>query len=288
MWMQILTAAGFPYIGQQFMTVWEDSIKDANSKGFYESPLRKGVYFATNPNPKTGQYIHPKQCERHALKVFVPGLVRTDYAFINFVVATIRPWREYCTSIRRLYAMEDEYLAKKEKRENEPLPPMEMARLRRPPMHPALEWWRENYDLIRDFATRRYRFNLVSYSKLLDDPENVIPPILQWCGAENIEEGVAVVDRKMRTQKQVEVDDAPLTSEQQMIFDEFHDFFYRQAPLDGSFIKKLNELDAVLRPRIDEIRKDGLKRMREVLIDAGTSEHEAHKTVDQAQEDFGN
>ena len=104
MWMQILTASGFPYIGKQFMTVWEDSIKDANSKGFYESPLRKGVYFATNPNPKTGDYIHPAQCKSHVLKVFIPGLVRTDYSYIGRVVATIRPWREYCSSIRRLYA----------------------------------------------------------------------------------------------------------------------------------------------------------------------------------------
>ena len=285
MWMQVLTASGFPFIGTKFMQTWEDSIKEANPKGFYESPLRKGVYYATNPNPKTGAYLHPKKVEKHVLKVFIPGLVRTDYAFIHRVVATIRPWREYCSSIKRLYAMEDEYMANAPHKDGDPLPALDMARLKRPAMHPALEWWRENYDLIRDFATRGYAFNLVSYSKLLDDPDGVIAPVLRWCGAPDVEKGIAEVEQSLRTQKEVTVSDSPLTSEQETLFDEFHDFFYRQDPLSGSFIQKMNEIDEVLRPIIDEAKKKGQQRLRDVLMNAGLKEHEADKTLEKAQEE---
>ena len=286
MWMQILTEAGFPYIGKSFLGSWEDSIKEANPRGFFESPLRKGVYFATNPNPKDGRYIHPAAVQKHVLKVFIPGLVRTDFAFIQRVVATIRPWREYCHSIRRLYSIEDEYLKTREKKEGEPLPPLEMARLRRPPMHPALEWWRENYDLIRDFATRRYAFNLVSYQKLLDDPQGVIEPVLNWCGAPEIQKGIDAVEPKLNTQKNIKnVEDAPLTDEYETIFDEFHDFFYRQDPLSGAFISKLNDLDEVLSPMIKEARDKGRAQMRKVLTESGFLAHEAEKVVEKAQEE---
>ena len=285
MWMQVLTSAGFPFIGTKFMKTWEDSIKKANMKGFFESPLRKGVYYATNPNPDTGTFIHPNHVQKHVLKVFIPGLIRTDYAYIQRVVATIRPWREYCASISRLYEMEDEYMANQPQKEADPLPPLDMVRLKRPAIHPALEWWRENYDLIRDFATRGYAFNLVSYGKLLDDPAGVIEPVLRWCGAPEIEKGIAEVDVLMRTQKHVHISDSPLTEEQETLFDEFHDFFYRQEPLSASFIQKLNDIDSVLRPLIEEKQKQGLLRLRNVLIGAGLNEQQAEKTLDKAQEE---
>jgi hypothetical protein len=103
MWMQILVKAGFPYIGEIYPSKWSESIQDANQKGFYESSLRKGVYHKTNPNPKSGAYLSPDKTKRHALKVFIPGLIRSDLAFIDYVVGTIRPWREYVSSVRRLY-----------------------------------------------------------------------------------------------------------------------------------------------------------------------------------------
>ena len=93
----------------------------------------------------------------HAIKVFIPGLVRSDLAFIHRVVGTIRPWREYTTSLRRLYDMEDAFLQEQPKKERALLSPYEMAVLQRGTLHPALEWWREKY-LIRNFATRRFAF----------------------------------------------------------------------------------------------------------------------------------
>ena len=53
---------------------------------------------------------------KHIIKVFIPGLVRSDLAFIHRVVGTIRPWREYTTSLRRLYDMEDAFLQEQPKK----------------------------------------------------------------------------------------------------------------------------------------------------------------------------
>ena len=39
MWMQILIAAGFTNFGSAFPANWGESIKEANSKGFFESKL---------------------------------------------------------------------------------------------------------------------------------------------------------------------------------------------------------------------------------------------------------
>ncbi|MBW1907472.1 MAG: hypothetical protein JRJ24_19670, partial [Deltaproteobacteria bacterium] len=102
MWMQLLEVAGFPPIGSAFPRNWENTIKDANVGGFYESELRGGIFYATNPHPKSGVYLFPADTRRHAVKVFVPGLIRTDCAFIDKVVATVRPWRQYVRSVNRL------------------------------------------------------------------------------------------------------------------------------------------------------------------------------------------
>ena len=65
------------------------------------------------------------------------------YAFIHRVVGTIRPWREYTTSLRRLYDMEDAFLQRAAEKEGALLSPYEMAVLQRGTLHPALEWWRK-------------------------------------------------------------------------------------------------------------------------------------------------
>ena len=55
MWMQILIAAP---------ANWGNTIRDANPSGFYESLLRQGIYWRTNPHPRTGAYFFPEQVER--------------------------------------------------------------------------------------------------------------------------------------------------------------------------------------------------------------------------------
>ena len=182
MWMQILAAAGYSVIGERFPGGWATSLRAANPDGFYESLLRNGVYYRTNPHPETGEYASPEESRRHAVKVFLPGLIKSDRAYLDHVIATVRPWRAYVASLRRLYALEDANRAGGDADE----PP--------PRMPPGLEWWEDHYALLRDLAIRRYPCHVQSYERLLADPRGVIGRVLAWLGdGGDVEAAVAVV-----------------------------------------------------------------------------------------------
>jgi len=266
MWMQILIAAGFPYVGEKYSGNWERSIRDANPAGFYESRLRQGIYYATNPNPETGRFLHPRAVHKHVVKVFIPGLIRTDYAFIGPVIASMRPWREYCASLRRLHEMEDRFRAEAKAR-GEEVPPRPFpdevteAMVRAGRIPPALEWWFENYDLIRDVATRRYPFHMATYDRLLRDPEKEIARVLEWLGEGDLKAAVAQVKPNLRTQREgVESDE--LVEDFAGLFDELYAAVDAARPLDASFIQKLNETNEVLAARWEDIVRERLKAVQ--------------------------
>jgi hypothetical protein len=247
MWMQILTAAGFPFLGEAFPRNWGSTIKAANPGGFYESILRRGIYYRTNPHPVTGRYFLPEQVEGYVGKVFIPGLVRTERAYIEAVIASIRHWREYDRSIRRLYAMEDE--AKRAANKDEP-PPVHMP--------PILEWWHENYMLLRDVAIRQYRAHLQSYDGLLADPAGIIERALKWLGRGDLEAAVAAVKPEHRTQKRDdeagEHADVDLDPNITATFDLLYDTIDQRQPPTPALIAKLNDTHKALEPRIREAR----------------------------------
>ncbi len=271
MWMQILVAAGFPAFGEAFPGKWGDTIREANPSGFYESILRQGIYYRTNPHPVTGDYFFPEQVERHVVKVFIPGLVRSDRAFISRVVATMRPWREYEASLARLYAMEDE------KREGKPIP----ARM---PGH--LEWWAENFALIRDIATRRYPVNVQSYDSLLADPAKVITETLRWIGEGDHEAAVAAVKPEHRTQRDVE--SQSFDAETAALCDELYAMVHERKALTPAFITKLNEKDRELAPEIQKVQHaialERAKRRASGSGEGATAEAAASSPADQAVE----
>ncbi|MFY0539002.1 hypothetical protein [Nannocystis pusilla] len=111
MWMQVLRAAGFPVLGEAFPRGFTETLHQANPAGFYESILRHGIYFRTNPHPVTGEYFLPEHVEGYVVKVFVPGVIRSERAYITHLIANVREWREYEASILRLYALEREGMA---------------------------------------------------------------------------------------------------------------------------------------------------------------------------------
>lgn len=232
MWMRILIAAGFPHIGERFPQAWGELFDEANPDGFYESQLIAGIYHRTNPSPTTGAFLFPEQTETHAVKVFVPGLVRTDLAFIDRVIGTVRAWREYVASVERMRQLTD---------------------IERPPeaLPPHLEWWNDNYNLIRDLVVRRYAAHVVSYQALLDDPAREIRAVIDWLGLGDAEQAIAIVDPKKRRQR-----DPPTPSgvdpRDVEIFDELYDCVHTGRELGPAFIEKLNETDRRLRPEIDE------------------------------------
>lgn len=241
MWMQILTAAGLPTFGEAFPRNWDKTLKGANPDGFYESLLRQGIYYRTNPHPQSGAFFHPSQVERHVVKVFIPGLVRTDLAYIGKVIATMRHWREYQRSLERLYAMEDE-----QRTAGSPAP------VRIPPW---LEWWEENFMLVRDLMTRKHSVHVQSYDGLLADPAGVITKVFEWLGVEdvNVDEAIAAVRPSNRTQNRPEFDEVP--SKFADVFEELYRSIDKSEGLKVSLMQKLNEIQKELGPQVQEHRR---------------------------------
>jgi hypothetical protein len=271
MWMQILGAAGLPMFGEAFPRDWGRTLRDANPEGFYESILRQGIYWRTNPHPRTGAYFFPEQVQRHAVKVFIPGLVRTDRAYIGRVIASVRPWREYCRSLRRLWTMEDAVLAERHPGRRPP-----------PRVSPALEWWAENYMLIRDVATRRYPVHLQSYDGLLADPEGVLRRTFAWLGFGDAAAAMAAVKPERRTQRAKAPQAAPASQAAPVpdsgpssdpedrelepavieVFDHLYHTVHAGEPVRPELLAALNATHVELAPRITEQQRAVLRAQR--------------------------
>ncbi|MCZ6807355.1 MAG: hypothetical protein O7F08_10405 [Deltaproteobacteria bacterium] len=268
MWMQLLNAAGFPPIGNAFPRNWERTIKDANPAGFWESELRRGIYYKTNPDPKTGTYLFPEDTQRHAVKVFIPGLIRTDRAFIGRVVATVRPWRQYVRSLSRLYAIEGEAQREARKKKESDLPDAVF-------MSPVIEWWVENFSLFSDIVTRRYPFYMVAYESVLEDPDKTLRGVFDWLGDGDVKAAIRQVEPALRTQDSV-ADDSTNAEEHDLepeiveVFDSLYEVVRNQEPLQQAFVDRLNDANQRLSERIGtavrETARAQLERKR--LIEA--------------------
>ena len=176
-----------------------------------------------------------------AVKIFIPGLVRTDVAFIDRCVATVRGWRDYVASVRRVGI------------EGAVLPP-------------ALEWWCMNFSLIRDLAIRGYPMHVVSYDSLLRDPPKVAAEVLAWVGRGDPERAAQVVQPGLRTaEPEARATDAELAEGLDAwhleVFDELYATIDADRPLTESFVQELNRTDEELRPVVLEHR---------ARVDAGT------------------
>lgn len=240
MWMQILIAAGIPHFGNAFPKDWEVTLKEANKEGFYESLLRTGIYYATNPHPRTGAYFFPEQVEGHCVKVFIPGLVRSDRAFIGKVVASVREWREYEASVLRLYAIEDAERAKG--KHGDPTPPERMP--------PALEWWAENFALVRDISIRRYPVHAQSYDGLLRAPERVIRDVIAWLGRGDASAALSTPKPEHRHFERTASDSVePAVAR---VFDELYAAIDQRRELTNSLLRELNETNDRLMPLLED------------------------------------
>jgi hypothetical protein len=270
MWMQILKSAGVEVVGEAFPGKWGEFIREANPSGFYESLFRQGIYFATNPDPRSGQFVWPKQVEQHAVKVFIPGLVRTDFSYVGRVLATMRPWRQYDRSLRRLWAMEDEWRAKNraKKLDDGDLGERDSAseqRVRAGRLPPALEWWFQTWELVRDVATRRYAFHLTTYERVLADPEGEIKGVLDWLPVEglDLQAAVAAVQPALRTQKPETSEEASyegLDPADVALFDRVYDAVHVERELSEAIIAEMNKTTERLASRWDAERRSHMER----------------------------
>jgi hypothetical protein len=259
MWMQTLQAAGVQALGSAFPRVWEESIKDANPRGFFESRLRNGVFYRTNPDPKTGAFLTPKATRKTAVKVFIPGLVRSDMAYLHRVIGSVRPWRAYSQSLRRLYDMEDVWLVEKGDDPETGESRLERARKQRATVPAAVEWWFENYELIRDVATRRYSFHIVSYDAMLANPAAVLEKVLPWLGVGEIDSALAAVEPALCTQP-ADTPDPPETAdlapEAIRIFDDYYAAVHDRGTLPKALISDMNVLQKDMEKRWKTLGKE--------------------------------
>jgi hypothetical protein len=244
MWMQILVAAGFEAIGEPFPGDWQALLSSANQDGYWESQLLGGVYYRTNPHPLTGAFLFPEQTHFHAVKIMVPGLLRSDLAYIDRVVATVREWRQFVASRVRLRELYQSQFG---------LEPHEQ--IFRHELPPALEWWVDNFALLRDLATRRYAAHVCSYQSLIEDPERAIGEVLRWLGRGDQARAMSVVRPERQTQHAQTPTPDPAHSlaiepEDIEVFDELYDHIHRGLALSAAFLAKLNDTDLRLRPRL--------------------------------------
>jgi len=236
MWMQILVSAGFPFIGEKFPESWGDLLNAANPDGFFESELLGGIYYRTNPHPVSGAFLFPKQTRSHAVKVFIPGLVRSDLAYIDRVIATVREWRQFAASVARLRSI----VGTATGRTQEDMPELP----------PALHWWAQNFALVRDLATRCYPVHVTSYARLLEDPEREIQAVLGWIGAGDTRKACEAVRAELQTQGKDASTPEGIDPRHAQIFDDLYGAIHEGCPLTQAFIDQLNRTDRELRAQL--------------------------------------
>jgi len=184
MWMQVLGAAGYPVVGEAFPRDWAQ-ISARNPRGFFESSLREGINFTTNPDPLSGARLSPDDTQDWAVKIFHRGLPRTERVWLNHVLVTVRDWRSYAASILRFEAHERATF-------DDTRDPVRVD--------PAVEWLRENLLTVRDLAARRYRCRFITREATLADPARVVGDALGWVGgAVDLGAAVAAVDPSLGT-----------------------------------------------------------------------------------------
>ncbi len=98
MWLQVLGAAGMPVLGQAFGPKQDPAF---NPQGYFESALMHGIHSASNPDPHSGAELLPEMPA--ALKVSIPGLQRTERRYLDRVLLSARPWRDYAASVGRMH-----------------------------------------------------------------------------------------------------------------------------------------------------------------------------------------
>jgi hypothetical protein len=248
MWMQTLAAAGVPILGTAFPRGWDRTIKEANPDGFFESILREGVYFRTNPHPVTGDYFLPDAVEGYAVKIFIPGVIRTERAYISHVVANVREWREYEASILRLYALE--HAAERERRPDAEQPEY---------FPPAYEWWMENFALVRDISLRRYAARLQTYDSVLAEPERIVREVLAWIGTGDVEAAVAAIKPERRTQHRPTSDAVEPALAQ--VFDDLYAAVGEGKGFSKALLATLNATNQRLLPQLVETQRRVLQSL---------------------------
>lgn len=243
LWMRMLVEGGLDHIGDRFPSTWGESIREANPNGFYESRLRRGIYFGTNPHPKTGAYLRAGATRDVAVKVFIPGVVRTERAYLHRVVGTMRTWRSYARSMARLDAYEEAWVREHPRDGESPADAVARLRASRSPIPHPVEWFLENYELVRDFAVRRYPIHFVTYERLLAEPDATLDKVFAWLGTGDPDAARGVIDPSLRRSPSHPpvASEASVGTEEIRLFDAFYEAIHETSSIPRSLVGPLND-----------------------------------------------
>jgi hypothetical protein len=239
-WMQILDKGGFRILGDAFPAKWRDLVEAANPRGFYESTLVQGINYKTNPDPKSGVWLPPDKVSHVAVKIFADGLVKTDFAYIDRVVFTIRRWQDCEASQQRL----DEIKSKHPEIDGFDINVHRAARLPK-----GYLWWKANFSLVKDMRTRGYPVAAVSYEALLADPEKIVDSVFRWFGAGDAIAAASAVEKSLQTQSQVEY--ADIDHHLGDVFDELYDTLDRNKKITAGLYQQWLDVDGRIDADID-------------------------------------
>jgi hypothetical protein len=242
LWMQILERTGFRILGEKFPADWQNSIIEANPNGFWESKFREGINWTTNPT-EGGVYCSPEATKNFAVKVFMAGIVRTDIAYLDKVIVTVRHWAEYGRSLDRLNALEDQYLCNMPAGEAKANRLKSKALLREKTLPPEIEWFFENLKFLKDYNLRKYNCQLTAYDDLVGDPEKTLQRVFPWLGFGKVEVGLGAIDDALRGRKITRPEVQHPYAE---IFEDFYNALAK-ASVPKALVEKLNETSAKLK-----------------------------------------
>ena len=257
LWMQLLAEGGLPFLGEEFPRQWGVSIREANPRGFYESRLRHGVFYATNPDPTTGEYLAPGATKGHAVKVFIPGLVRTDVAYIDKVIATMRHWRVYSSSMTALNALEARFRVAQEPEfggEEGSAAPIDGDSQRNMPL--AVEWFQENFELIRDFAVRRYPLHMVTYDRLLEKPRGTLEQVMGWLGVGDPVVAARAIEPTLQRQTRHGGPPSGVSRRDEEVFDRLFASVHERSAVPADLAGEMNETFERLVDRYGGLSRD--------------------------------
>jgi hypothetical protein len=119
-----------------------------------------------------------------------------------------------------------------------------------PRLAPPLEWWSENFALIRDISIRRYPVHVQSYDGLLADPERVVTRALQWLGRGDGLAAREAVKLERRTFHSAE--SSSVEPDVAAVFDELYATVHAERPLTVTLLHQLNHTNEKLKPLFAE------------------------------------
>jgi hypothetical protein len=143
---------------------------------------------------------------------------------------------------------------------------VERAQAKRSPFPPEIEWWFENYELIRDLATRRYPFQLIAHGRLLAEPRGTIEKVLNFLDDGqtplDIEAAVSVVEPKLSGRSASNYQSDHLSTEDIDVFDAVYASVHGDGRLSGELINAINDTQNRLAGRFTLDQKEQPSKIR--------------------------